>query len=442
MMGICTERESRQQRQSYFHGWIGWVLCPLVFVGAERISFAQSETLKGRFSQLSGQHITIITDLPLDDDIRALPEVFDKAMPTWCDKFSVSNDSVKNWNATLYLMLDRQRFKTAGYIPPEVPEFRDGWQYQDVLWVMEQPSPYYRRHLMLHEGTHWFMYRKYGFYDTPWLAEGLSELMGTHRWIDNQLTMGVIPADRGEVPFWGRIKIVRDQCTDGFAPSLEDILSYSNTAHQNVDAYAWSWALTLFLENHPDTQKLFRGLLKQPAMRSREVEKWLRSRLNGKLPRVRTAWRSFVSDLDYGYTANAGMLTLSDSPTQLSDRVQLSIQANSGWQASHIRVSTEDAIHITCDGTFSVAQDPKPWLCTADGVTLEYYRGQPLGKMLMVVAKPLEKEGPTELIEPIGVGSKLDWKPTQDGELFFKVNESSGNLQDNQGEITVTIQRQ
>jgi hypothetical protein len=65
----------------------------------------------------------------------------------------------------------------------------------------------------------------------------------------------------------------------GLAPSIDDILQYSNTAHQNVDAYAWSWALALFLMNHPDSSKVFEALLKQPAMNSREVDRWLRARL-------------------------------------------------------------------------------------------------------------------------------------------------------------------
>jgi hypothetical protein len=98
------------------------------------------------------------------------------------------------------------------------------------------------------------------------------------------------------------------------------ILQYSNTAHQNVDAYAyaWSWALTLFLMNHPDSSNVFEALLKQPAMNSREVDRWLRARLTGKLPRIRSAWCSFVSELDYGYTTEAGMLQLTDKPVPLS----------------------------------------------------------------------------------------------------------------------------
>lgn len=403
---------------------------------------AQQSTSSDGFSRVEGKHISIVTDLPLDDDLRDLPRIFDQAIPTWCEKFFVAPKEVGNWKTTLYLMLDRNRFKEAGMIPKEVPEFPNGWQYGDDLWVVEQASPYYRRHLILHEGTHWFMFRKYGFYDTPWLAEGMAEILGTHRWKDGKLTMGIVPANREEVPFWGRIKIVRDQCAGGLAPSFEEILRYSKTAHQDVDAYAWSWALTLFLENHPDTAKVFDALLRQPAMNSREVERWLRARLAGKMPRIRSAWRAFVTELDYGYSMQPGLLQLTEQPSNITDAVELKIQANLGWQASKLAIKSGDSIKIMANGNFTVGSTSKPWTSTPAGVTLEYYRGQPLGKLLMTVIAPQSDEQPTELIDFIAVGSELTWTAKQDGEIFFKVNESAGKLSDNTGEITVKIDPQ
>ena len=391
------------------------------------------------FNRVEGKHITIITDLPIDDDLRQMPEVFDQAMPVWCEQFVVDPNSVAGWKTTLYLMLDRKRFKAAGMIPDKIPNFEFGWQYGNDLWVMETQSPYYRRHLMLHEGTHWFMYRKYGVYDTPWICEGMSELMGTHRWIDGKLTMEVIPKDRLDVPFWGRIKIVREQCTGGLAPSMEEILRYGDTAHRNVDAYAWSWTLTVFLKNHPDTAKVFDLLLTQPAMNSREVDKWLRSRLSSKLPRVRAAWRAFVTELDYGYSPEPGLLQLSDKTEKLAKSTEFKIDCAKGWQATGISVKKDSTVNLKANGSCEIAQKPKPWICTADGVTLEYHRGQPLGKLMMVVLAPQPNESATEFIEFIPVGSQLQWQAKQDGELFFKVNESSGSLSDNTGELTIQI---
>ena len=397
--------------------------------------------LAAGFNRISkgGQHLTVITDLPVDAELESLPALFDKAMPVWCERFMVDTKLAEDWRPTLYLMLDRNRFKQAGLIPKEVPEFPYGWQYGDQMWVVEQPSTYYRRHLVLHEGTHWFMFRKYGFYDTPWLTEGVAEFFGTHRWQGSALSMGIIPSNREEVPFWGRIKLVRDQCADGLAPSIEEILCYNNTAHQRVDAYAWSWALTIFLMNHPDTEKVFEALLRQPAMNSREVDRWLRSRLTGKLPRIRAAWRAFVSEMDYGYTTNHGMLQLTDKPESLKEEVKLSVQANQSWQASGRMVQAQQTVHISANGQFSVADQPKPWKCTPAGVTLEYYRGQPLGKLMMVVMQPEQEEIATELIDSIPVGDELDYQATSSGEIFFRINESAGSLADNSGVLHIIL---
>jgi hypothetical protein len=241
------------------------------------------------------------------------------------------------------------------------------------------------------------------------------------------------------VPFWGRIKLVRDQCAGGLAPSIEDILQYSNTAHQDVDAYAWSWALTIFLMNHPDTSKVFEALLKQPAMNSREVNRWLLARFPGKLPRIRAAWRSFVSELDYGYTTEAGMLQLTDKPVALSKETEFEVRSDRSWQATGLTVKAGQKIRITAVGEYYVGNLPKPWKCTPAGVTLEYYRGQPLGKLMMVLLQPEQEDGNTELVDPIPVGDELVYQPESGGEIFFRVNESAGHLLDNSGNLQVKL---
>jgi hypothetical protein len=399
------------------------------------------EPLDAAFTRITkgGNHLTVITDLPSDADLEALPAIFDQAMPVWCERFKVDPKETAAWQPTLYLMLDRNRFKQAGLIPKEVPEFPYGWQFGDKMWVMEQPSSYYRRHLVLHEGTHWFMFRKYGFYDTPWLTEGIAELLGTHRWSGESLEMGIIPRTREDVPFWGRIKLIRDQCAAGLAPSLEDILQYSNTAHQRVDAYAWSWALTIFLMNHPDTAKVFEALLKQPAMNSREVNRWLHTRFTGKLPRIRSAWRSFVSELDYGYTTEPGMLQLTDKPMAISEETEFEVRSDRSWQATGLTITGGQKIRITAVGEYSVGNQPKPWKCTPAGVTLEYYRGQPLGKLMLVLLQPEKEDGATELVDVIPVGEELVYQPESGGEIFFRVNESAGHLLDNSGNFQVKL---
>src|SRR5690606_18172849 len=97
-----------------------------------------------------------------------------------------------------------------------------------------------------------------------WLAEGMAEWLGTHRWDGQHLEMGIVPASSDEVPYWGRTNLIDQQLSQGTAPSLETVLRYGNSAHQQQEAYVWSWAAVMFLKNHPQTAGVFEKLLQQP----------------------------------------------------------------------------------------------------------------------------------------------------------------------------------
>ena len=97
---------------------------------------------------------------------------------------------------------------------------------------------------------------------------------------------------------------------------------------------------------------------------------------------------------------------------------------------------------IESNGEYSVGNVPKPWRCTPNGVTLEYYRGEPLGKLLMTVVGSLDKEQFSQPIEVVAVGGQLEFTAQQAGELQFRINESSAGLSDNSGTLTVTIRKQ
>ena len=49
------------------------------------------------------------------------------------------------------------------------------------FWLFDQPTDYYVRHLLLHEGTHVFMVSFLGGCGPGWYMEGTAELLGTHR---------------------------------------------------------------------------------------------------------------------------------------------------------------------------------------------------------------------------------------------------------------------
>ncbi|HVW39003.1 MAG TPA: hypothetical protein VHB99_16930, partial [Pirellulales bacterium] len=104
--------------------------------------------------KLASEQLTLYTDLPLDAEIKSLPEQFDQAYPQWRKYFGLADQQAKPWRVVGRLMKDEAKFRAAGLLPDELPQFQFGYTRGDEIWWREQPSAYYRRHLMLHEGTH------------------------------------------------------------------------------------------------------------------------------------------------------------------------------------------------------------------------------------------------------------------------------------------------
>ncbi|MEM7474891.1 MAG: DUF1570 domain-containing protein [Planctomycetota bacterium] len=398
------------------------------------------------FRRFEGKYIELITDLPADPEVdlelQELPKAFDAAVPIWCEFFEVSPDDVASWKATACLMLDKQRFRSAGLIPAGVPEFPYGFQYGDQLFVTEQPSAYYRRHLLIHEGTHWFMSRQFGANAPPWIMEGMAEYFGTHRWEYSQgeLFAPIIPVQKKEVPYWGRITRIQKDLETGKAPSLEQVMQYDNTAHRRPEAYAWSWAAVVFMLNHPDTREAYLDMLNQPMQPDPIQTRWLFQRLRSRWPAIRESWNAFVSDLEYGWTPEPGMLQVSPQPRKLgSQEIQLTLSTQESWQASGFYVLEGTKLQVRAKGKFRVAETSAPWISTADGVSLEYYRGQPLGRLMLGFAMPRNGTSKTEKLTIVPLGMESETVAPLSGELHFRINESPGALQDNQGDLQIEL---
>ena len=108
---------------------------------------------------------------------------------------------------------------------------------------------------VLHEGTHWFMTRLQ--VARTLLVDGRrGRVAGDARWQPPQLNWASSPVARGGSVLGTHP--IDSRATGGrSAPSLEQIWRYGPTAHQQLDAYAWSWAAVWFLKEHPQTGARF-----------------------------------------------------------------------------------------------------------------------------------------------------------------------------------------
>jgi len=398
--------------------------------------------------KLSGQHLRLYTDLPASKAVDELPRVFDAAVPQWAKYFGIPAARVADWRIQGYLMQDRTKFAALGLLPKENPEFVNGFASGHELWLEEQPSDYYRRHLLLHEGTHCFMNTQLGGSGPGWYREGMAELLGTHHWDGRQLQLRYLPARRDEVPMWGRTKLIRAAFRNGKALTLPAVLAIDGRRQWSTEQYAWTWALAQFLDSHPRYQEKFREL--SSAVSDRRFNQRFRQEFRDQWSDLLVEWQAFVATLDYGYDAKRMAMQHQTARSVAEDPQTVSIAADRGWQSTGWLLQAGQTYRITAVGRYQIAFDTAPWPCEPGGVTLDYHDGHPLG-MLLGALRPEANSSPSaskgqdadaDFQHPMAIGLQATLAPRHDAVLYLRVNDSPARLADNQGTLQATILRQ
>ncbi|PQO44890.1 hypothetical protein [Blastopirellula marina] len=389
---------------------------------------------------LEGKHVTIFTDLESSPEIDELPQVFDAAFPQWCEYFRVDPVENADWKIKAVLMSNKAKFRSVGLFPDSLPPFLHGYYQGDAVWLLDQPSDYYRRHLLLHEGTHAFMNIMLGAAGPPWYMEGMAEHFGTHTWEDGQLTTRVMPASKEDTPMWGRIKIIQDEVKGGKTLSLASVMATPNEAFLKNTPYAWSWGLCAFLDNNSLSQHEFREMVAHVKLTGGFSNR-LFSQLGDVLPQVSENWQLFTLNAEYGYDWQRNEVVYKE-PVLIGDVATAEIATDRGWQSTGIALEPNVEYEFRAVGQYVIRNDGQPWMCEPNGVTIHYWKGKPLG--VLVGAYRVEQYDGTNLTPlaketAVGYGTPLT--PDDPSTLFLKVNESPAELADNQGKIQIQIKR-
>lgn len=383
--------------------------------------------------KIVGRHLRLYTDLPPSDAVDSLGAVFDQAVPQWGEYFGIEPEKLRGWQLQGYLMQDRAKFNALGLLPDENKNFPNGFCNGYEFWLTEQPSDYYRRHLMLHEATHGFMYTQFGEAGAGWYSEGMAELLGTHRWQNGRLTLQVVPPDKNDVPMWGRIKLIRDAIEADRPISLPAVMSFRRGRTLNTNQYAWCWALCSLLDSQAEYQAKFRAL--QQHVTDDDFTRRAKEVFQPEWDDLLVEWQALIAELDYGYDLQR-MAMQHKASEPLTGEASLSLRADRGWQSSGWQLRKGESYAVIADGRYQIAEDGAPWPCEPGGVTIRYHAGQPLGKLLGAW-RTLEGEFSKSF--PIGLASKLT--PESDATLYLRVNDSPAELSDNAGTLEVRIRR-
>lgn len=406
-----------------------------------KISKADEEAARALgIRKISGKHLDLYTDLPRAPALDELPKIFDMAVPQWCEYTGLDPMVVEKWRLVGCLIVDRAKFERCGLVPADLPKFLHGLQRGKRIWWYEQDSDYFRRHLMLHEGTHAFFDAFCSGLGPAWYAEGMADMLATHAWREGKLTLNIMPQSKTEYPNWGRIKLIKDDVAAGVPRSLTSVIHVNNIPFAATDYYAWSWGACVFFDHDPARREAFRELVRhvdEPLDRFAE-----RVMAIGDDPgKLAEEWQVFSRELDYGYdVARSAMVHKKDiKPPAADDKAE--IAASRSWQSTGWQVKEGLKYQLTATGRYQVAKGPKPWISEPDGVTLRYFRGVPLGQLQAAIstAHKDDPEAATPLLSPVRVGNGREWVAQSDGVLYLRINDSPAERSDNDGQCTVTI---
>jgi hypothetical protein len=417
----------------------------------------EERVLAAGIRKLSGKHLDLYTDVREPAIVDELIPVFDLAVEQWRDYFSVKSKQTERWRLRAFLIADPNdpaRFKQAGLIPADLPEFRAGFQRRHNLWFYLQPGDYYTRHLLIHEGTHGFMLWFLSGYGAPWYGEGMAEQFGVHSWHDQKLELQYRLRDRSQAPYWGRVKRIKDEHADGKGMTLSDVLDIPPTAFMEVRYYAWSWAGCEFFSKHESTRDEFAKLKKNAALDTRQFNRQFSLATADDWDLLARDWELFVGEMEYGYEVERGRISTAQSVDEHFGGVasKFKIDAGRSWQITELKVKQGDRIRVSGQGEFIVGQsidssNQQPglrWKCQSNGITIEYYRGHPLGMLHVGFLNP-DAASPREqikgLLNPVPIGLKAEITAPHDGILCLRINESPAKLDDNQGALEVTVEK-
>jgi hypothetical protein len=375
-----------------------------------------------------------------------LPRIFDEAVVVWCGHYGIDPATIRDWRAFGCLVVDRERFRAAGLLPATIPEFPHGFCDRNRFWLMDQSNPAYRRHLLLHEGVHAFTLTVRGL-DTPeWYTEGIAEFLATHRL--ERDARGVerfvptpLPVRKSDVEQLGRIETLRRLAADRRPPTLSAVMAVPTGDHRDISTYASNWAAVALLARHPALAPSFtaaeRGLLDE------DFNARLAAQPGWNAAVAAREFAAFTTEIDYGW--DFARMRIDWSPGRpLVVPTRGTVAAGRGWQNTGMTLAAGGRCRITAHGRVRLGEVPAqagaaatPIESEADGISLRWYRGHPVGRLL--AAQWVEREDGTAGFVVLGSGAAAEITAAAAGPLYLKVNEAPCDLADTSGSYTVDV---
>ncbi|MFM8709367.1 MAG: hypothetical protein ACKOHK_15135 [Planctomycetia bacterium] len=416
------------------------------------IAALTAEARRAGLRLIESDHLVLATDRPAreGDGVGDLPRIVDQAWESWCGHFGLDPKAHRDWRAFGCLIVDRERFRTAGLLPDDLPDFVNGFCNRHRFWMHDQSNPAYRRHLLLHEAAHAFTITLRSLDTPPWYTEGIAEFLATHRLDDaGRFVPAPLPPRAGDVEQLGRIEKLRGLRAAGTCPGLDDVFATPVANHRDLSAYAASWAAVTALSLHPHHARAFAAAERGP------LDAAFTTRLTGSrdwdAARAARDFDAFTDEVDYGYDFARSWIDWSPAEPLAAGR-SLAVASDRGWQHAGWSLSKGAEYRVAATGRCTLGRidlepskrleaGPSVTLETeADGISLRWYRGRPLGRLLVAQWVERPEDGGRPRFVVLAAGARGTFTAAVDGAVYCKLNEPPGELADNAGRLTVTLQ--
>ncbi len=398
-------------------------------------------TLADEFHNVTGQHIVLTSDIESEAEANELVASFDHAVEQWREFWGLPERSLDAWSVKAFVMQNKPSFQSAGLIDPRVPDFKEGYALGNSIWIMSQPSPYYTRHLLLHEGVHALAFDQFGGAGPSWFMEGTAELLATHQGAGATTIINRFPADRSSVPYWGRLKLMSQRRDDGAVPTLETVMRYPANLNADVESYGWCWAAAMLLSQYDEYRDVFRASARSGRDSGPNFTRQIYQRLLPEWPAVIARWRLMCHQLDYGFDWSRERVTLSvDDPSWQGQPLAINVAADQGWQSLGVRIPAGSRLNLAAVGRCVIAKRAKDWVSEPAGVTIEYVNGRPLGQLVVCLVSVTHTNQPTcESLKTISVASEAEITVEAESWLVLQINDRVDSRSENSGVYAVNV---
>jgi len=399
---------------------------------------------------LESRRLLLVTDVPLQD-VKDLPPLADALFDELQRQLGLvpPNIAGTEFQITGYLIDAPERFEKAGLLPPEQFAFKHGRHLGYQFWMNNQTSPYYRRHLLLHEFVHCFMMCEHGMRDIPplWYTEGIAEFFATHA-LEQDIAksrFGILPGSVNQFEGWGRItqiqRALKSSETSGTTGpetwSLSHLRHPGGTVFNSDLQYAQAWALVWFLRHHPELKN--RSSVFHRVRTSADFLDAERQLGPDLWKRIAHVWPLYLDSLVEGFDPERSFpeLHLPDTLATAGGKTSatLLIAADKGWQPAGLTLKAGQIVTLECLGRYAVHDDPRPWIAEPHGITIDYHRGRPLGEIMAMMVPEDSRSAPRRI--PVGTGCKLT--ATEASTLWLQINDSAASRKGNSGSAEIRI---